>query len=403
MSLQLSLAAVFLLFLTLRCASDRPKLPLVNSQRAETPSPSSASGESHMTDREKAGLRGPVRTRVEETIYPGGKFLTATEYSLDGRLLATRASNPDGSGWVTTQSYDADGRLVKTASGKSGEPSAEILYTYDEGGRPKETRDADGKGNRTSYRYDQQGRKTEIQRFAPEVIERNQRSISTDSLWDAAQRGVGVTTGGSVTTLYDDRDLPTEVQILDSEGRVISRFIRTYDVNGRIMEENQIQENPALLMVERFSVEQRVELGDKQLDAMNKAMKSMLSGRSGTGKSYTYDPQGRVAEVRDRNFAMDRVTTTSYNEHGDKSEERTTLTGNTAFPVGVPYSINENGALIPPEAASDAPSVPELPTLDIIEYRYEYDQYGNWTEQAVVHRSESNEYSTVHRRTLTYY
>lgn len=356
-----------------------------------------------MTDREKAGLRGPVRTRVEETIYPGGKFLTTTEYSLDGRLLATRASNPDGSAWVTTQTYDADGRLVKTASGNSGERAAEILYTYDEGGRLKEIRDADGKGNRTSYRYDQQGRKTEIQRFAPEVIERNQGSATTESLWDAAQMGIGVPTGGSVTTLYNDRDLPIEEQILDSEGRVVSRFNRTYDANGRIMEENQIQENPALLMAERFSAEQRVQLDDKQLDAMNKALKSMLSGRTGTGKSYTYDPERRVTEVRDRNFAMDRVTTTTYNEHGDKSEERMTLTGNTAIPVGVEYSISEDGTLIPTKPGSDVPLFPELPKLDIVEYHYEYDRYGNWTEQAVVYRSESSEYPTVHRRTLTYY
>jgi YD repeat-containing protein len=356
-----------------------------------------------MTDREKAGLRGPVRTRVEETIYPGGKFLTTTEYSLDGRFLATRASNPDGSAWVTTQTYDADGRLVKTASGNSGERAAEILYTYDEGGRLKEIRDADGKGNRTSYRYDQQGHKTEIKGFAPEVIERNRGGITTESLWDAAQMGIGVPTGGSVTTLYNDRDLPIEEQILDSEGRVVSRFNRTYDANGRIMEENQIQENPALLMVERFSAEQRVQLDDKQLEAMNRAMKSMLSGRSGTGKSYTYDSQGRVTEVRDRNFAMDRVTTTSYNEHGDKSEERMTLAGNTVFPVGVEYSISEDGTLVPSKAASNAPSFPELPKLDIVEYHYEYDHYGNWTEQAVIHRSESNEYSTVRRRALTYY
>ena len=403
MSLQLSPAAVFLLFLMLRCSSDAPNLAIANSQSAEASSPSSASGVSQMTDREKAGLRGPVRTRVEETIYPGGKFLTTTEYSLDGRLLATRASNSDGSAWVTSQTYDAVGRLVKTASGSSGERAAEILYTYDEGGRLKEIRDADGKGNRTSYRYDQQGHKTEIKRFAPEVIERNRGGITTESLWDAAQMGIGVPTGGSVTTLYNDRDLPIEEQILDSEGRVVSRFNRTYDANGRIMEENQIQENPALLMAERFSAEQRVQLDDKQLEAMNRALKLMLSGRSGTGKSYTYDSQGRVTEVRDRNFAMDRVTTTTYNEHGDKSEERMTLTGNTAIPVGVEYSINENGALIPTKAVSEAPSFPELPNLDIIEYRYEYDHYGNWTEQAVIHRLESNEYSTVYRRTLTYY
>jgi hypothetical protein len=79
-----------------------------------------------------------------------------------------------------------------------------------------------------------------------------------------------------------------------------------------------------------------------------------------------------------------------------------TLTDNTAFPVGVAYSMDENGTLIP-ETVSNTPSVLEPPKLDIIEYRYQYDQYGNWTEQTVVHRSESNEYSTVRHRTLTYH
>ena len=37
-----------------------------------------------MTDREKVGLRGPVKSCVEET----GKRLATTEHGLDGRLLS---------------------------------------------------------------------------------------------------------------------------------------------------------------------------------------------------------------------------------------------------------------------------------------------------------------------------
>jgi hypothetical protein len=33
--------------------------------------------------------------------------------------------------------------------------------------------------------------------------------------------------------------------------RVVNRLIRTYDANGRMMEENQIQENPALMFERR--------------------------------------------------------------------------------------------------------------------------------------------------------
>jgi YD repeat-containing protein len=355
-----------------------------------------------MTDREKAELRGPVRTCGEETVYATGKYLTTTEYSLDGKLLTTRSVQSDGSEWVTSQTYDADGHLAKTVSGKLGEPGTESLYAYDETGRLLSVTNSPEKGNRTDFRYDEQGRKATVQTFDPKTLQRTQNSAFAGSTWDAALAGFGVPAGGNVTTIYGENDKPTEAQVHDAEGYLVSRFVRTYDANGQIMEENQIQENPALLMVDRFSAEQRVELDGKQLEAMNKAMKSMLSGRSGTGKSYAYDPQGRVTEVRDRNFALDTVTTTSYNEHGDKSEERITLTGNTAYPVGVACSVDENGMLIP-EKVSNMPSVPEPPKLDNVEYHYVYDQYGNWTEQTVVHRSESNEYSNVRNRTLTYY
>jgi YD repeat-containing protein len=371
-----------------------------------------------MTDREEAGFRGSVRTYVKEVTYPTGKSLTTTEYGPDGRLLTIRTSNSDGSEWFTTKTYDADGRLVKTVSGKSGEPATETLYAYDEAGRLKEIRDADGKGNRTSYRYDEEGRKTEIKAFAPEVFERNRKGvIVAGSQWDGAQTGVGALEGGSVTTLYDERDLPIELQILNGDGRVVRRFVRIYDANGRIIGENQIQDNPALLMVDRFSGEAQEKLDDKQLKAMNKAMKAMMSGKNGTGISFVYDSQGRLTEVRDRNWALDSVTTTSYNEHGDKSEERMTATSNLAFPAGVAYTTDEEGTLIPDrrEGVSDPPPPvpddgvsdpgPELerPPLTIIEFRYEYDQHGNWTEQTVVYRQEPYEQSTVYRRTLTYF
>jgi YD repeat-containing protein len=376
-----------------------PEFLVANSQRTETQSPSSATRSIDMIDREKADLRGPVRTCGEETIYPGGKFLTTTEYSPDGRLLTTRTVQSDGSEWVTSKTYDA-GRLLKTASGKLGEPGTESFYAYDEAGRLLSITNSPEKGNRTDFRYDEHGLKTTVQSFDPKTPQRTGNTMYGGSPWDAALVGVGVPGGGNITTIYDENDQPTEARVHDAEGRLVSRFVRTYDAKGRIMEEDQIQENPALLMVERLSAEQGVELNDKQLEALNKAMKSMLSGRNGTGKSYTYDPQGRVTEVRDRNFALDAVTTTSYNEHGDKSEERMTLTGNIACAGG---SIDENGTLIPDERVSNAPSVPELPKRDVIEYRYEYDQYGNWTEQTVVHRSESHEYSNVRQRTLTYY
>ena len=160
------------------------------------------------------------------------------------------------------------------------------------------------------------------------------------------------------------------------------------------MEEKQIQENPAPTFPG---------FNDKQVEAVNKAIKLTMSGKNGTGRSFTYDSQGRVTEVRDRNFVLDTVTTISYNEHGDKSEERMTQKSNLARPDLQAFSIDEDGTIIPDRREGDPPPDLERTTRIISEYRYEYDQYGNWTECTTVNSSESGEYSTVGRRTLTYF
>jgi hypothetical protein len=87
------------------------------------------------TDREKAGLRGPAKLCVEETTYNTGKSLRTTEYSLDGRLLMTHASNPDGSEWVTTQSYDVEGRLLTKRFTSPGFSDLVTSRSYDAAGR----------------------------------------------------------------------------------------------------------------------------------------------------------------------------------------------------------------------------------------------------------------------------
>jgi YD repeat-containing protein len=364
-----------------------------------------------VSDREKAGLRGPVKQYTEETITPGVqgdpemRFSQTTEYDPDGRILSTSRISTDGSKWVTTQTYDADGRMTKTISGNASEPGTETLYTYDEAERLLSiTEGSKGGGSKTEFHYDEQGRKTTTQSFDPETLKRAQGSMYAGSPWDVAVgAGIGVPIGGNITTIYDGNDQPTEAQIRDSEGHIVSRIVRSYDAHGRIIEEKPIQENPAWLFADRFSAEERAQLNDKQLEAMNTAMKSMFSGRSGAGISYTYDAQSRVTKIHDRNFAFDKVTTTSYNEQGDKSEERTTLAGNSTVPVGVAFSVDENGTLIPDKRATEPTELPEWLREQEIRYAYQYDSYGNWTQQTVSLRSTPNETSYDLYRKLTYY
>jgi len=163
------------------------------------------------------------------------------------------------------------------------------------------------------------------------------------------------------------------------------------------------------LFLDEMPAEQRARLNDKHIEAMNQGVKLMMRGRKGTGISYSYDALGRVAEVRRRDVVFEVVKTVSYNEHGDKSEEVVTYAPNYALPS---FSVNQDGALIPehPGGVSDPPRFLEGAFQNnITEYRYEYDQNGNWTERTIVFRQEvegrpeSGESSTVYRRSLTYF
>ena len=88
-----------------------------------------------MTDREKAGLRGPVKTCVEEIVQSTGTISLAFEYAVDGRLLTSHQTNPDGSQWITTYTYESDGRLTEIVSGKVGDPTTAALHSSVRAGR----------------------------------------------------------------------------------------------------------------------------------------------------------------------------------------------------------------------------------------------------------------------------
>ena len=84
-----------------------------------------------MSDRKHHNLRGPVKACTEEysypdvagpdgKVYPGSHSVHITDYDSDGRILATRSHNSEGSQWSVRYDYDASGRLRMTASGNEG-------------------------------------------------------------------------------------------------------------------------------------------------------------------------------------------------------------------------------------------------------------------------------------------
>jgi YD repeat-containing protein len=138
----------------------------------------------NLSDRERDGLRGPVKTCVGGT--------TTTEYDPDGRMLSTHAVEPDGREWGSTQTYDSAGRLLRISSRNWDGSSTVQIYSYDEAGRLVGI--ADGSGNRTDFHYDEQGRKMSVQSFAPKPHEEGAVGVDllSGSVFEAAQSGVGV-------------------------------------------------------------------------------------------------------------------------------------------------------------------------------------------------------------------
>jgi YD repeat-containing protein len=357
-----------------------------------------------MSDREKAGLRGPVRSCIEETICPNSSeaLTTSTEYGLDGKVLATCFGNPGGSAWVATHTYDAAGRLVLTTSGQAGEPGTETHYAYDAAGRSLSIRNVEN-GDRTDFHYDERGGKTSIQRFDPKTLQRTQNCAFGGSAWDAALAGFGVPAGGSVTTIYDENDRPVEARINDAADQVVSRVVRTYNAAGLIIEETPILDNPALRVLDRVPAEERAQLNPAQMQALTKGLRTLLGGLTQNGTIHTYESQNRVTNVRESSFVFPKISTIIYNNHGDKAEELTSFAANSTVPVGVSFSIDEDGTLTPSDPAAGVSTVPDLPRESDVRYQYQYDDYGNWTQLAAKDSFNPDGSSTVRRRKLTYY
>jgi YD repeat-containing protein len=353
-----------------------------------------------MSDREKAGLRGPVRTCFEETIYPGAttsdgkqiperKSMYTTEYDVNGHIIVIRIRNSDGSEWTTRRTYDASGHLLKTISATGGEPSRETGYFYDGQGRLLSTTDSHTPDNPITFRYDECGRKTTVQVSRPEDYRPN--TAVAGSPFEVADRAPNLPGGGSATTIYDEDDRPTEVQVRDTKGKLVSRAVRIYDAQGRVAEERQILENPET-MIPADALEKMLEASGASREELREKLRGQLTklmgGQAGPfSVVYSYDAQGRVNQMRRQIFNQEHVVETTYNEQGDKATE---ITRGTQGKGDEEQSTPGSG----------------LPSYSEVDFSYRYDGHGNWTEQTTSYRSRTNEpfiSSTVAHRTITYY
>jgi len=345
-----------------------------------------------MTDRDKAGLRGPVKTVVNEQTFSrvdGQQFLTSTttEYARDGRIVEQQIGNTDGSTWVTSYSYYTDGRLLKTISGKEGSTvDSQTTYLYDDAHRLVGVESSKGK---ISYQYDEKGRKSAVESYDSKPLPPN---TAYAPHWEGSDLGFAPYSGGTLTTSYNEQGVATGAERRNADGTLAGHIVREFDAAGRVVAEEQVADAAQVSLPEEF----RSKLNPEQMKSVN----AMIAGMQNSVISYSYDAQGRVTE-RHRSGGVfgEQVTVTTYNDHGDKASERetTVMRSDTG-----PWNLTEAGAFVP----SGKPNPPRPPLGFETQYAYQYDQYGNWTEQTIVSRSQPDEAfrpGTVIRRKLTYY
>jgi hypothetical protein len=315
-------------------------------------------GSRRLSDRERNGLRGPVKT-CSDFIGDETESISEREYAADGRLMVWRGRTFDGS-VEQVYSYDGTGKLISITS--VGEDATE------------------------EFHYDQQGKKTGVRTVPPRPAQEGMATSATsvEIMLETTEEGEGLNGGGSVTTRYNDDDQPIESLVRDAHGELMTKIVHNYE-NGLLVSETLTRE--ALDLPKEFLEQPSVEqLSEQQRRAIRAQMKALLSqhGFDSMDRSYVYDNDGRVSRKTMQMGNLRIETSTTYNEHGDEAVTVRTPSG----------SLGES-------PGNQKPAHPHSERSEV-RYFYQYDSHGNWTERTTVNADHTDNPNTQ-RRTLSYY
>ncbi len=339
-----------------------------------------------LSEREQSGLRGPVKSLIEEVTLPawvapdgkeatGASARTEMDYDVEGRLIATLFRNADGTVWATRYSYGAAGELLRVSEGSVGAPAVGSVYAYDEQGRLASI--DDGIKPPITFTYEH-GQKIKKQVARAEDYQAN--VAMSGSPFQAADRPPNLPDGGTAITTYSKDDRPIEVRVLNAQGELVSRVLRSYDAAGRVSEEKQIVEDPLAM----FPAELRARIqqsSDSAAAEMRKQITALMGGHQGfSSVIYTYDDRGRLKETLRQTFNREDSIVITYNEQGNEASTRTVHAGGT------------------PEQ-----SVPSTNSEE--RFSYEYDAHGNWTQKIITTLGADGSIASTRniRRILTYF
>jgi YD repeat-containing protein len=354
-----------------------------------------------MSDLTNWKVHGPVETLKTENatwdinlkdwqFFP---YFTVASFRPDGAVSTRDAHNPGGSVQHSRWLYNSAGLPIELDSWTNDGPVSQTIYIYDASGRPIRTEYVGSEGKRSDVEtctYDAAGRKTKV-RFLPhtevDTTCEAGKACGASTMYgiegtDASYGAPGATT---MTTIYDEKELPSEVVFHDANHNVVGHVIFTRDSAGSLLkEEMHFGETSSFFqgIVDKSPPERR--------EAMAAMLKAVIGDRF-SAVSYKYDNSGHMIErtITMGNLDGDR-TTYRYGDHDDPIEETTEHRSRGA-------DLGENGSV---QYSPDRVNVQH----NRLEYRY--DAHGNWTERIVSIQSESDtdfQRSNMECRTITYY
>ena len=345
-------------------------------------------GEHQMkTDRERQGLKGPVKSvRVETAQFEerDGQIVekpwlshTAT-FNQDGWIIEEVNRYPDGSEWRTVNDYSDSGKLQATREyDASSLPSSEVRYIYNDELRlvSEQQHDPDGiVTTPTTYAYDQ-GRKVKIEDF----------DFSRESNVMVGVEGTNTCISAAdakrVETHYDDQGEAVAVRVFNSDGMVVSRIEIVRDALGNPLEEIQYVGD-----VFPFGACESGSCSTGEMAGLSEEQKAQFAteiaqllppGTSMSKRTHRYDTEGRLVESKLTMMGMEVIRQTyAYEDAGNMSEE---------------VSYNQDGTV-----------------RNKAIFRRDYDEHGNWIKELVSTASSSDAKrgtfasSHVTRRTIRY-
>jgi len=337
-----------------------------------------------MTDRDRHGLRGPVKTVISESFEWDEKAGAVKEkanqreeqtFSLQGTLIENVSQFQDGPKQRSTNIYDEAGRLREIRFHNSDGTESSLPMKYDQHGQPIRF------GATVTY-SSENGRKVKTEVFEPKTPGVDRAVGFTDSPSQATFWSTG--NAAVAATFFDATGRPEEMVLYDDEHVKIYTLVRSFDERGRVTSEECQTLSP------RVFTSQQGTRGEVMPEEMAQLFARILT-RGPMRVTYKYDDQDRVIEQTQTMglFGYER-TVSVYNEHGDLSKHQTYSTR-----ADIPVDEEGNIPTLPP-----APEKLESET----EFSYQYDDRGNWTHKktAVLHHPKSR-WESIETRSITYH